>query len=290
MRPTLTTAPIGTYDRPVADQDAWQLPGGAPELYERHLVPAVTAAWASDLVDRAALRSGERVLDVACGTGVVARLAATRVGATGRVAGLDLNAGMLAVARSLPPPRGASIDWCEGDVAALPFPDAAFDVAFCQLGLQFFPDRPAALAEIRRTLADGGRLALNVYGPLEHNPAPRALAEALDRHVGTGASRAKRAEHALADTHHLGRLLAAAGFREVVISTVTRIVHFPSVTAYVAVQLAATPLAALDAGDTAPRERVVEALTSDVGTALAPYVEPDGLSFPQEAHVALAAC
>ncbi len=81
----------------MAEHEAWQLEGSAPELYERYLVPAITALWAADLVERAAPRPGERVLDVACGTGVVARLAAQRVG-TGRVVGLDINSGMLAVA------------------------------------------------------------------------------------------------------------------------------------------------------------------------------------------------
>jgi ubiquinone/menaquinone biosynthesis C-methylase UbiE len=272
----------------MSEQDRWQLEGSAAELYQRHLVPAVTAIWAADLVDRAGLRSGERALDVACGTGVVARLAAPRVGATGQVAGVDVNAGMLAVARSLPPVPGPPIDWREASVTALPFADASFDVAFCQLGLQFFPDRPAALAEIHRTLAVPGRLALNVYGPLEHNPAPQALATALDHHLGAGASRAKRAEHGLADQQQLARLLADAGFHDVDVSTVTKTIRFPSVAAWLAVQLSATPLAAL-VGDPAGVDRTVQVLEEDVGAALAPFVGSDGLAFPQEGLVALAA-
>ena len=129
----------------MSDQEQWQLDGSAPELYQRYLVPAITAVWAADLVDQAAPRPGERILDVACGTGVVARAAAERVGGTGRVAALDINPGMLAVARSLPAAPGPAIAWHEGSVLALPFPDAAFDVVLCQIGLQFFPDRSAAL-------------------------------------------------------------------------------------------------------------------------------------------------
>jgi ubiquinone/menaquinone biosynthesis C-methylase UbiE len=227
------------------DQEQWQLDGSAPELYQRYLVPAVTAIWAADLVDRAALREGERVLDIACGTGVVARIAAERVGATGRVEALDLNPGMLTVARSLPPVNGAVIDWHEGSALALPFPDAAFDVAFCQLGLQFFPDRPQALQEMRRALVSGGQLALNVFGSIEHNPATHALAAALDRHIGPGASTAKRTEHALADTEQLRRLVADAGFHSIEIDTVSKLVRFPSPADYVRIQLAATPLASV---------------------------------------------
>src|SRR5215475_5946293 len=96
----------------MSSEEPWQLQGSAPELYERHIVPAVTALWAADLVERAAPRPGERVLDVACGTGVVARLVTERVRG-GRVLGLDINAGMLAVARSLSPRIGAPIEWHE---------------------------------------------------------------------------------------------------------------------------------------------------------------------------------
>src|SRR5262245_25835909 len=124
--------------------EPWQLQGSAPELYERHIVPAVTALWAADLVERAAPRPGERVLDVACGTGGVARLVTERVRGGGRVVGLDINAGMLAVARSLSPRIGAPIEWHEASVLDMPFPVAAFDLVLCQLGLQFFSDRHAA--------------------------------------------------------------------------------------------------------------------------------------------------
>ena len=269
------------------EQEQWQLDGSAAELYQRYLVPAMTAMWAADLADRAALRPGERVLDVACGTGVGARVAAERVGSTGRVAGVDVNPGMLAVARSLPAVTGASIEWVEAGVLALPFPDGAFEVVLCQLGLQFFPERPLALREIHRVLEANGRLALNVFGPIEHNPATHALADALDRLVRPDASVAKRTEHALADSDELHALVAGAGFRDVVICTARKMVRFPSVTDYVRIQLTATPLSTL-LGRMTPLESVVGALVEDVGAALAPYVGDEGLTFPQEVHVLLA--
>src|SRR5215212_5921818 len=107
--------------------EPWQLEGTAAELYERYLVPAITALWAADLVRRAAPGSGERVLDVACGTGIVARLAAERMGA-GHIVGLDLNAGMLAVARAVSTGSNPPIMWQEGSALELPFPDGSFDV------------------------------------------------------------------------------------------------------------------------------------------------------------------
>jgi ubiquinone/menaquinone biosynthesis C-methylase UbiE len=272
------------------DQQQWQLDGSAPEVYQRYLVPAVTALWAADLIDQVAPQPGDRALDVACGTGVVARLAAERIGPTGQVAALDLNPGMLAVARALPAVTGAKITWCEDSALALPFPEATFDVVLCQLGLQFFPDRPTALQEMRRVLKDGGRVGLSVYGPLEHTPATFALANALDRHIGPEASLAKRAEHALADTDELRKLIAGAEFHEVVISTATKWIRFPSPAAYVRVQLAATPLATLLSNyDAANRSWLVEAMIGDVSAALTSYVGENGLTYPQEAHTVLAA-
>src|SRR5690348_14910847 len=130
--------------------DRWQLDGSAPELYQRYLVPAVTALWAADLLGRIGPRPGERVLDVACGTGVVARGAAERVGMSGRVAAIDVNAAMLEVARRLDPPVGAPIAWHEGSALELPYDEDSFEVVLCQLGLQFFPDPGAALRQMRR--------------------------------------------------------------------------------------------------------------------------------------------
>ena len=145
------------------------------EIYQREMVPASFARWAPDLVDLGAVGPGQRVLDVACGTGVVTRLAAERVGSSGRAVGLDVNADMLAAARAASP--GSRIEWHEGSALALPFPDASFDVLFCQQGLQFFPDRAAGLREMRRVLVPGGRLALSCWRSVDHQPGMRALEE-----------------------------------------------------------------------------------------------------------------
>jgi ubiquinone/menaquinone biosynthesis C-methylase UbiE len=265
--------------------EPWQLHGSAPERFERSLVPAVTAPWAADLVAAADPPLGARVLDVACGTGIVARLAAARVGPAGHVVGLDLNPGMLAVARGLRPLPGAPITWQEANAVALPFPEATFDVVLCQQGLQCFPDRPAALREMHRVLAPGGRLALSVYRAIAHHPATQALADTLARHGAPQAAAIKCAEHALADAEARHALLTAAGCRDVALRTVTLTVRLPSPQAYVHIQLTATPLAtvASDLDDTT-RAALIQA----VGLALRSYVGEDGLAFPQEAHVAVA--
>jgi ubiquinone/menaquinone biosynthesis C-methylase UbiE len=258
----------------------WQVQGTEAELYERHVVPAVTALWAADLVARADVRPGDRVLDVACGTGVVARTARDRVGSDGTVTGLDINPAMLAVARS----RGEGVDFVQGSALALPFADAGFDVVLCQLGLQFFPNRASALAQMRRVLAEGGRLGASVYGPIEHNPGTLALAQALDHHLGTGASQTKRAEHVLAYATLLEKLASDAGFRDITVTTETKLVRFASPAEWVSVQLTATPLASLLAARLA-RPRMTERITTSVVEALQPYEVEGGLEFPQEAHV-----
>jgi SAM-dependent methyltransferase len=173
----------------------WQLSGNAAERYERVLVPAIFAPWAADLVSLADLRPGERVLDVACGTGVVARLAGERVGAGGQITGLDLNEGMLEVARSLPSPAGAAaVVWVQGSALAMRLPDASFDVVLCQQGVQFFPDRPLALREMIRVLVPNGRVLASVWeGP---TPYATAMWNAVERHVGADAAATLRKSRA----------------------------------------------------------------------------------------------
>ena len=267
----------------VSSAEHWQVQGREAELYQRHLVPAVTALWAADLVERADLRAGDRVLDVACGTGVVARAARERVASDGSVTGLDINPAMLAVARAESP----GVDFVQGSALSLPFDDASFDAVVCQLGLQFFPDRAKALAQMRRVLVDGGRLALSVYGPIEHNPGTLALAQALDRYLGTGASQTKRAEHVLSYSALVERLVDGAGFHDVTITTETKLVRFPSTAEWVEIQLTATPLASLLAERLA-RRGMTDKITAAVQEFLWPYEVNGGLEFPQEAHVLLA--
>jgi ubiquinone/menaquinone biosynthesis C-methylase UbiE len=271
----------------VPSAEHWQLQGNAAELYERHLVRTMTGMWAADLVARVDLREAERVLDVACGTGVVARTAAERVGETGSVAGLDINPAMLAVARSSSQDAHPRIEFVQGSALHLPFDDASRDVVLCQFGLQFFPDRSRALSEMHRVLAPGGRIGLSVFGPIEHNPATFALAQSLDHHLGTAASQTKRAEHVLGYSTLVDKLVTEAGFSDVTITTETKLVHYSSATEYVTIQLTATPLTSLLAEQLA-RRGMTEKITAAVVEALQPYEVNDGLEFPQEAHVLLA--
>ncbi len=268
----------------VSFQTRWHEVGAsAAELYERELVPAMFAPWAANLIDLAQVEPGERILDVACGTGVVARMAATRTGIAGKVVGLDFSPPMLAVARALPPVAGAPIEWVEANALALPFAPAAFDMVFCQHGLQQIPDRPAALSEMRRVLAPGGRLAIAVWSRIEGSPGMAALVTALQRHVGAEAANNRRAPFALADAGELADLLDVAGFRDVHIHTRVEPARFSSPEALVAAQLAATPVSTI--GDLTEATR--GAIARDVRAMLQDYLRDDGMTVPMESHLAI---
>jgi SAM-dependent methyltransferase len=269
----------------MASYPRWQQVGGsAAEAYERQLVPAMFAPWAARLIELAGLQPGQRVLDVACGTGAVTRLAAPRVGGSGRVVGLDVNAAMLAVAGSLPAAEGAPIEWLQASALAMPLPRAAFDAVLCQQGLQQFPDRPAALREMRRVLRPGGRLAASVWSAIEASPGMAALVSALEQHVGVEAANNRRAPFALGDADELGGLLAVAGFRDVQVRTLVETARFRSPEALVEAQLAATPLSTLGALN----DEVRRIVARDVRAALRPYLHGRDLAVPMEAHVVLA--
>jgi len=187
--------------------------GSGPEAYEHHLVPAIFAPWAAVLLELARLQPGERVLDAACGTGVVARAAMARVGTAGKVTGVDLNPGMLEVARTVSGRAGQSIAWREGNLEALPFADGAFDVVLCQQGLQFCTNKAAAVSELRRVLREGGRLGLSVWRDIRHCPYMVAVTGTLVDLVGPQASQRMSAPARLAAPMLCEPCCARAGSR-----------------------------------------------------------------------------
>src|SRR5215204_6015516 len=206
-----------------------------------------------------------------------------------KVTGLDLNEGMLAVARGVPS-EGSPIEWMEGSALDLPFPAASFDVVLCQLGLQFFPDQGRALSEVRRILRYSGRAALSVYSPIERTPGANAFVIALDEILGADASRIKRGEHSFADPAQLETLLKDAGFRGIDVQTVTQTIAIPSVLDYVKFQLLATPMTVLLTDKTdSERQAIISSVASRAAALSVPEVLDDGrFIFPQEAYVAIA--
>lgn len=241
------------------------------------MVPAVFAPWARDLLDAVGLGANVRVLDVACGTGIVARLAAERAGTGGRVAGVDANESMLVVARAQP----ALVEWHQADASRLPFASGEFDVVVCQQGLQYMPDRLAALREMKRVLAPGGRLGLSVFRQSVGHETFRAAA-AL--HVGDAAAAIVMEPFSFADTAALSALLRQAELRNARVQTRALTVHFPSIDGFIEYQLAGRLAGA--ASQLGAEARA--ALVAQVRRAFAPLTAADGVAFAMEANVVLA--
>lgn len=242
------------------------------ENYERYFVPAIGEPLAVDLVDRAALTAGERVLDVACGTGVVARSAFRNVGAGGAVAGLDINPGMLAVADAAAPP-GTTIEWHESSAEAMPLLDESFDAALCQMGLQFMQDPSATVSEMHRVLAPGGRLAINLVGPAPEMFAD--LAGALACHAGPEAAGFVNRVFSLHDKAEIQTLIEDAGFREVTVAAGSWSLPLPAPEEFLWQYVFSTPLAAI-AGQVAGES--LDSLERDVVSAWQAYANEHGMT------------
>jgi ubiquinone/menaquinone biosynthesis C-methylase UbiE len=258
--------------------DTFEISLEGAELYEAKFVPALFAQWAPLLVDAADVSSGQSVLDVACGTGVAARAAADRLGGDGKVVGLDLNESMLTVARRL----RSDIEWRQGDVAALPFPQGSFDVVLCQSALMFFPDPGGALQEMKRVATTGGTVAVQVYSTLTSQPAYGPWVELVARHAGPEAIELLNTYFVHGDLDALTDLFEAAGLEITAIRTHLATVRFDSIDQFVRTEVEATPL----------RERVsdevYEGILEDSRELLSTYATSDGFEGPIEGHLVTA--
>ncbi len=250
----------------------------AARAYEEFFVPALFGQWAPRVADAARIAKGEHVLDVACGTGVLAREAAARVGPDGFVAGVDPNPGMLAVAAE----RTPAIEWRKGEAESLPYPDARFDAVVSQFGLMFFPDRVRALTEMCRTLKPGGRLALAVWAGLDRAPAYAAAVVLLERLAGKAAADALRAPFSLGDARQLADLVNRAGIAGAAIATAVGVARFPSIRFMIEAELRGwLPLMGVLLG-----EDQIERILRDAEHALASYATPTGtMVFDLAAHI-----
>lgn len=262
--------------------DGWQLEGDSAAAYERYLVPVLFEPWADRLVENADLQPGDRVLDVGCGTGVVARRASTDVAPDGNVVGIDTNEGMLEVARTTAADRYPSIEWRRADATDLPFAEGAFDVVLCQQVLQFVPTPVAALREMRRVLDSDGRLALSVWRPIEFHPSYVTIADALERHVDEEAATMMRSPFPSWGLPEIRALVEDAGFRDVTITIEIGSTRYPSPEECVRREAASSPLA----GPLGALSREVQdELIRDVAEALRAYTDDQGVVFPMETHL-----
>ena len=257
--------------------------GSLPEIYERVLVGPLFRPFAQEVLGRVAVAQNDRLLDVACGTGIVARLAREIVGSTGRVVGVDASPGMIAVAKAAAP----GIDWREGDAAHLPVgDDEAFDIVTCHQGLQFFPDKPAATREMHRVLVPRGRVALATWRSVEEIPIMRDLQRIAERHLGPVVDQ----RHSFGDAEALRRLLVEAGFHAIQTETVTCTIRmddgaaFPRLSTMALVGMSAVAKAMSEE----QRSQVSAAIADESVGAAQSYLEGSQLVFDLASNVAIA--
>jgi len=257
--------------------ETFQLTAEVAEAYEAQFVPAFFAQWAPRLLDATQLGKGQRLLDVACGTGIVARTAADRLGDPSRVTGLDLNEAMLTVARRIQP----GIHWRQGDAAALPF-DTSFDVTVSQMALMFFPDPAAALREMARVTRPGGTVGVLIPAGTDRNPPYDLFVDIVARHAGPDARALVTTYFALGDADTLAGLFTGAGLADVTVGRTVGESRYPSIDAAVTIELDSTPLGERVTPDV--RERIM----ADCREALVPFQTADGVLFPFECLVVTA--
>lgn len=254
-----------------------------PEMYERWLVDPLFRPWAEITLEGLELSPGDRVLDIACGTGIVARVAKERLGDAGYIVGIDISSDMLAVARAVAP----RIDWREGNASALPLRDGEqFDVVVCQQGTQFFPDKPTAAAQMRRALVKGGRLAVATWRSDDEIPFFRELRRVAERHLGAIDDQ----RYSFGDAAALEALLRDAGFHDVRSRTISRTIRFTDGAPFL--RLNTMALVGMSAAGKAmadeERKRIVEEIVSESARALQQYSDGSGLAFELSTNLATA--
>jgi len=253
----------------------------AANAYETLFVPALFGQWAPKVANAAQIQPGQRVLDVACGTGILAREIAPRIGSAGRVVGVDPSPGMVAVAKQLAP----ASEWREGVAESLPFPDQSFDAVVSQFGLMFFTDRRQALREMLRVLAPGGRMAVAVWDSLDSMPAYASEVALLERMAGRQGADALRAPFVLGDRKHLATLFSEAGMASAQVTTHRGTAQFPSIRTMVEADLRGW----LPVMGVILTEEQIGRILQEAEQALGPYATADGrTAFHVSAHLVTA--
>ncbi|MCV2870328.1 methyltransferase domain-containing protein [Defluviimonas sp. WL0002] len=261
-------------------RDRYQLGHSAARIYEEQKVRAIFGPLARATLKAVSLRPGDRILDVACGTGIVARTIRDLYGTDVEITGSDLNAGMIEMARGITSDLDPPIEWVVADAADLPFDDGTFTVCMCQQGIQFIPDKRGALLEFRRVLSPGGLLAISVWDGA--SAFFMAMAEALRRHVGEAAAEQSLAPFTYRAAEDLPRLLATTGFRDVAVQAISidRIIDNPQVD--IPKEIIANPVGS---SVTAKGEEAMRTIVREIIADCEEYRVGDTLAVPQTASV-----
>lgn len=254
----------------------------AAEAYASALVPGMFGAWAHDAISWAGIAQGDYVLDVACGPGVATRPAARKAGSAGRVVGVDSDAGMIAVAKTVSAnDESVRLEWRCASAQELPLEDKSFDIALCLQGLQFFPDRILALREMARVLKSSGRLLATVWRSLDYCKGYQAMVQALEKR-GIDAAAARK-PFSLGDEQVLKEAAEKAGFRHVHVRVEKKLAEFSSAEAFLDAIARGAPSSRFALAKVASDDRA--AFVAEVSDLLRPYSEGAALRFPMESYV-----
>jgi ubiquinone/menaquinone biosynthesis C-methylase UbiE len=260
----------------------WTLNDIGLACYERYIVQAWMGAWAQTLVETACLRKNEQILDIGCGTGIVARKAAALVGNGKNVIGLDISEGMIRSARTLAEREGLyGIEWRQGDAASMPFDDEKFEVVLCQQGLQFCSDPSAVLREIFRVMREDGRLAISLWRELKRQPYFMAIAKIYESFFKKEATMVHKSFPS-SSRERLRKLIIDAGFRNIHIGLEVKMARFSPVEDFIPGYLNATPLAQeINCLNEQERSEMYRQIVASISN----YIDDDGLAAPMESYV-----
>ena len=257
----------------------------AAESYENYMVPGLFAPWSSHLIQIANPQPGEHVLDVACGTGIVARQIAPRVGPQGIIIGLDLDPDKINVARAMAKREGLTIEWKTGPAEQLPFSDGSFDLIICQFGLMFFSDRHAALMEMYRVLRTDGRVVLSVWQGLDRHPFYQTLDDVSRQRLGKSSV---GAVFSLGDADELHKLLTNAGFQDIEIEPMSITARYLNPQEFLAWEIDVDPAEtpALQNLDAEAQKAILVSLHVEMQAALQEVIKDNEVEMLSHAHIA----
>ncbi len=261
-------------------KDSFQLAGNAAEIYEDQKVPAIFRPLAEATLDAVPIYPNDVILDVACGTGIVARTVRKRLGPSPRIVGVDLNEGMISAASNLADGASQSCEWHIADVTRMPFDPETFSVAFCQQGIQFFPDEIAALREIKRVLRPGGRIVLSVWsGPSD---LFKALAAALSRHVNEEVASRSLAPFSYGRATELADTMSNLGFTDLSAQVIAVNRKLADPETAIPKEIMGNPIGPIVAER---GEAVMQRIVADTIGALTTYRRDSGFVIPQHTHL-----